>query len=209
MTNELQTIWTDLLLRFATNLVFLFIIIRGIYYPISRRKDFSFTYILISTIIFFLVCLLGDAKIGMGFAFGMFAIFGIIRYRTLAFPIKEMTYLFVVIGMAVVNAIQLPNIPWWVVLFANIFILLISYALERFWFAKDESVKYVKYEKIELIKPDKRAELMQDLSTRTGLKINRIEIGDIDFLRDKALIKVYFSGSDNPEQSRGDFRNDI
>ncbi len=200
--------WAETLLRFIGNSVFVFAMIRGIYYPISRRKDFSFTYLLISTIIFFLVSLLGKANIGIGFAFGMFAIFGIIRYRTLAFPIKEMTYLFVVIGMAVVNAMSLPDMPVISVLLANVFVLVLAYTLEHRWFAKGESVKYIKYEKVELIVPEKRAELLEDLSLRTGLNIKRIEIGDINFLRDVVLIKVYFLGDDHPGHSRGDFRFD-
>ena len=129
----------------------------------------------------------------MAFALGLFAIFGIIRYRTYPIPIKEMTYLFVVIGISVVNGLTTKNVTYFELVFANIMIILVVYVLEKLWLMKNEAKKLIDYEKIELIHPDKRAELVEDLRLRTGLPINRIEIGRINFLRDTARIIIYYT----------------
>lgn len=128
----------------------------------------------------------------MGFAFGMFAIFGIIRYRTNAMPTKEMTYLFVVIGTSVINAITNDNLSYVEVIFANVVILIVTYLLEKVWLTKQDISKTITYERIELIKPDRSDELMADLKQRTGLDIHRVEIGTIDFLRDIVKIRIFF-----------------
>jgi hypothetical protein len=150
------------------------LIVRGLYYPTARRKDYLFTFILISTVVFLLCILLESVKLQLGFAFGLFAIFGILRYRTNAIPIKEMTYLFVIIGISVVNALANKKVSWAELLFTNLIIMGIIYGLEKLWLLKHESSKVVVYEKIDLIKPEKYDLLKKDLEERTGLKINRI-----------------------------------
>jgi hypothetical protein len=140
---------------------------------------------------------LANVKLQLGFALGLFAIFGIIRYRTDAIPIKEMTYLFIIICVSVINALANKKISYAELFFTNVAIIFIVYGLEKIWLLRHESNKLIIYEKIDLIKPERRSELMKDLSQRTGLKINRIEIGRIDFLRDTARIRIYYYSDEN------------
>jgi hypothetical protein len=136
----------------------------------------------------------------MGFALGLFAVFGIIRYRTDAIPIKEMTYLFIIIGMSVMNALINKKISLAELTFANLSIIALTYGLEKVWLLRHESQKIIVYERIDLIVAAKRAEMILDIETRTGIKINRIEIGKLDFLRDTALVKIYFYEDQQPGQ---------
>jgi hypothetical protein len=180
------------LLRILLNLVFTLIVIRFIYYPKTRRKDYLFTYFLIGNVIFFMVYLLGDAQINLGFAFGMFAIFGIIRYRTNPIPTKEMTYLFVVIALSVINAVTNDKLSVFEVVLSNIIIVFITYALENIWLTNQDLSKTINFERIELIKPNRYDDLITDLRERTGLDIHKVEIGSIDFLRDVVKIRIFF-----------------
>jgi len=182
----------EFLTRILLNTGVTLLVIRFIYYPVTRRKDFFFTFVLMSIVVFLLVYLLGDAQIEMGFAFGMFAIFGIIRYRTNPIPTKEMTYLFVVIGISVINAITNEELSMLEVIIANSFIVLVTYILEKIWLTKQDISKTITYERIELIKPERSDELLLDLRERTGLDIHRVEIGNIDFLRDVVKIRIFF-----------------
>ena len=181
-----------LVIRMLLHLSFVFVLVRLIYYPIAKRKDFLFTYFLFSLSIFTMCFLLESVKLEMGFALGLFAVFGIIRYRTDAIPIKEMTYLFIVIGMSVMNALINKKISIAELMFANVSILALTYGLEHVWLLRHESQKLVVYEKIALIQKGRRAELIADLEERTGIKVNRVEIGKIDFLRDTVMVKIYF-----------------
>lgn len=181
----------NLMIRFGINLLVTTILIRFIYYPIAKRKDFLFTYMLISTAIFLLCYLLANVELDLAFALGLFAIFGIIRYRTDAIPIKEMTYLFVIIGLAVMNAL-VAGISIAEIALANVALIGLAYGLEKVWLLRHESRKIILYERIDLVKAGNRAALKLDLEERTGIKINRVEVGRIDFLRDTALIKIYF-----------------
>ena len=168
------------------------VIIRYFYYTKTHRKDYLFTYILISATVFLLCFLLDNVKLQLGFALGLFAIFGIIRYRTDTIPIKEMTYLFVVIGLSVINALANKKVSLFELLFTNLSIMIIIFILERLWYLRHESCKSITYDRIELIKPEREKELISDLEERTGLKIRRIEIGRIDFLQDTAKILIYY-----------------
>ena len=187
----------ELIIRFGFNLLVVIIIVRYIYYPIAKRKDYLFTYILISAVIFSLCFLLENVKLQIGFALGLFAIFGIIRYRTSQIPIKEMTYLFLVIGISVINALANKKISYTELVFANLAIIFVTLLLEKVFLLKHESRKTIIYEKIDLIKPEKREELIKDLQERTGIIINRVEIGRVDFLRDTARIRIYYFESAN------------
>jgi len=182
----------ELVIRFLFNLITTTIIVRSIYYPITRRKDYLFTYILFSVIVFFLCQLLSNVKLGLGFALGLFAIFGIIRYRTDPIPIKEMTYLFVVIGVSAINGLANKKISYAELVFTNMAIVAITYGLEKLWLLKHESRKTVILEKISLIKPENHDKLLKDLRERTGLNIHRTEIGRIDFLRDTARVRIFY-----------------
>ncbi len=181
-----------LIIRLSLHMGFIFLLVRVIYYPIARRKDFLFTYFLFSISIFTMCFLLESVKLEMGFALGLFAVFGIIRYRTDAIPIKEMTYLFIVIGMSVMNALINKKISLAELSFANFAIIGLTYGLEKVWLLRHESQKLIIYEKINLIQQGKRQELIADLTERTGIKINRVELGKIDFLRDTVVVKIYF-----------------
>lgn len=187
----------ELLIRLSINLVVAFIIIKQIYYPVHNRKDYLFTYFIFNLVIFFLSYLLSGVKLQLGFAFGLFAIFGILRYRTEALAIKEMTYLFVVIAVAVVNALANKKISYVELLFANSAMVAFTYLIERKWLLRHEVSKTILYENIELIKPDRRQELINDLEERTGLKITRVQVGRIDFLRDTARVKIFFFEDEN------------
>ena len=129
----------------------------------------------------------------MGFALGLFAVFGILRYRTEAIPIRQMTYLFIVIGISIINALSNKSVSIFEVLFTNGLITLITYLIDRLWFQTIEERKNIVYEKIELIKPENKQELIKDLKERTGLPIHEVKVDKIDFLRDTAAITIYYN----------------
>lgn len=201
--------FVELLVRFLFNLVVIFIIVRFFYYQIQRRKDYLFTYIIISSVIFLLCFLLESVKLELGFALGLFAVFGIIRYRTQQIPIKEMTYLFLIIGVSVINALANKKVSYAELIFTNLALIGVTYALEKLMLLKHESRKVINYEKIELIKPENSLKLKQDLEDRTGLKINRVEVGKIDFLRDTARVNIYYYEHENRENLADDQTDSI
>jgi hypothetical protein len=184
--------FTELLFRFLFDFIVMFIIVRMLYYPIQKRKDYLFTYIIFNILIFFISFLLSNVKLQLGFAFGLFAVFGILRYRTEALPIKEMTYLFIVIGLAIINALANKKISWAELAFTNLAIMGATYALEKMWLLRHETQKLVVYDNIELIKPEHREKLIEDLSKRTGLAITRTRLEKIDFLRDVAFLHIFY-----------------
>ena len=202
----------ELVMRFALNTAVILILIRWLYYSTTKRKDYLFTYILIASIVFLLCFLLESVKLQIGFALGLFAIFGIIRYRTNAIPIKEMTYLFLVIGISVINSLTSTSTTLVDLLFTNLVIVFITFGLEKLWLLKHESSKIILYEKINLIRPENRKELLNDLSERTGItKINRIEIGRIDFLKDTCELTIFYYVSESestPENDNDKNEND-
>ena len=206
----LEITWFDedvykLLMRMSVNILFLTIIIRCLYYPIAKRKDYLFTYYLIGFITFFLCFSLKKLDIDTGMGLGLFAIFGIIRYRTTTIEIKEMTYLFVIIGLSVINSLASNKISVIELLIINCFIVSITYILEYLWLLKHETRKTILYEKIELIKPSQADALKEDLEERTGLKINRVEVGKINYLNDTATIRIYYYAD---EQEFSDYHAD-
>jgi len=183
----------ELCARFSFNLIVIMILVRWLYYSSTKRKDYLFTYILISSVVFLLCYLLESVKLQIGFALGLFAIFGIIRYRTNAIPIREMTYLFLIIGVSVINSLADENTSVADMLFSNGAIVFATFGLEKLWLLKHESSKIVIYEKINLIKPENYQELLKDLKERTGIKtIKRVETGMIDFLKDTCILTIYY-----------------
>ena len=199
----------EMLIRFSLNMIVILILIRWLYYSTTRRKDYLFTYILISCVIFLLCYLLANVKLQLGFALGLFAIFGIIRYRTNAMPIREMTYLFLVIGLSIINALADTNTSVAEVLFTNIIILFFTFGFEKIWLLRHEASRIINYEKIDLIKPEKHNELIADLQERTGIKnIDRLEIGKIDFLKDTCLITIYYEENSKNMGIDGETEND-
>jgi hypothetical protein len=185
-----------LLVRLAVNMTFLTILIRYLYYPKTKRKDYLFTYYLIGTITFFLCFGLKKLDIDTGMGLGLFAIFGIIRYRTDAIEIKEMTYLFLIIGISVVNSLASNQISLAEMAIINLTVIFLTYGLENLWLVKHETRKTVNYERIDLIVPEKYEEMKADLEKRTGLTLNRFEVGKIDFLSDTAQIRIFYYSDD-------------
>ena len=188
---DAEDFW-NLITKTIFNLIIITTIIRYIYYPVTKNKDYLFTYFLISLTVFLLCVLLDSVKLQLGFALGLFAIFGIIRYRTDPIPIKEMTYLFLVIGVSVVNALANKKISHAELIFANLMIVFVTFGMERIWLLKGESRKNVIYEKIELIVPERREELLADLKERTGINVIRVEVRRIDFLKDTANLRIFY-----------------
>lgn len=181
-----------MMFRFIINFIILTVIIRFIYYPDSKRKDYVFTYYLISIIVFFLCFTLKKYEMDIGMALGLFAIFGIIRYRTNPVEIKEMTYLFVVIGVSIINSLANKKMSYAEILSANALIILVLVLIEKYWALKQVVSKSIIYENIENIKPENHALLKSDLEKRTGLEINKILIGDVDFLKDTARVTIFY-----------------
>lgn len=181
----------ELLVRFLVNSLVTACIIGWLYYSKSKRRDYVFTFSLISSSIFLLIFLLGNEKLQAGMALGLFAIFGIVRYRTEQIPIREMTYLFLVIGVSVINGLA-ESVSIVELLLANILFILMAWLMEGSTFIASEGCKLIVYEKIALITPEKREELMADLKQRTGLEVTKVDVGHINFLKDIAFLKVYY-----------------
>lgn len=181
-----------LLVRFAINWFFLTLVVRFVYFRTSGAKEYLFSYFMINVMVFFICFTLKKFELGLGMALGLFALFGILRYRTNPIPIREMTYFFIVIGIAVLNALANKKMSYAELAFTNIAIVAIAATLESMSFVRREAQERVIYERIDLVKPERHEELLADLEERTGLKISRIELGRINFLRDTVRIEVYY-----------------
>lgn len=186
----------EMLLRFILNMLMVWIIVQFFYYPKSQRRDYYFTFLLISVSIFMLIFLMDGSKMKIGAALGLFAVFGIIRYRTESVPIREMTYLFFLVALSVVNGMA-AKLSLSELIIANILFIISVAVSESNKLAKHVSCKFVKYDNIKLIVPQRREEMKADLEERLGVKVLNVEIGSVDFLRDAALIKVFYEGLDN------------
>ena len=190
---DLSSELLHLIIRFGFNLSIAFIIIKLIYQRNhAKNLDFVFTYFMFNSLIFFFAFLLGNITINIGFAFGLFAVFAILRYRTDPIPIKEMTYLFIVITIGVINALSGNEVSYTVLLFTNITLVVLTYFLETYWQKNLLITMTVEYEKIENIKPENRDALLADLKERTGLNIQSLEFRRMNFLRDTARIRIYY-----------------
>ena len=194
---ELSNDFLMMFVRLLINILFTWLIIDRLYYRKSRRRDFYFTFMLISVaiffIVFFMIFVLEDlkGKTSMGVGIGLFGIFSIMRYRTDAMPVREMTYLFVIIALSLVNAVSV-NVPLFEVLLTNAILLVAVWLCELH--IKTRPTRMIQYDRIELITPERRPELIADLEKRLGVKVLKVEIGSIDFLRDMAMIRVSYEG---------------
>ena len=199
---------TELAIRFFMNLLVCLVLVHFFYYRKSRRRDYYFTFMVFSSAMLTLLYTMGNVEVGVGLTLGLFAIFGVIRYRTETVPIREMTYLFVIIALAAVNGLaplyqiaDLASAPHYVLSWGNVgvmalvnaLIVLLVWVLESESLVKHTTTKLVLYDRIELIVPEKRSELIEDLEKRLGVKVDNVEIGHVDFLRDAAYIKVYYT----------------
>ena len=192
------SLW-QMLFRFAINLVICWVIVGLLYYKKSKRRDYYFTFMLFSITIFFLIFLMDNVKVQIGFALGLFAIFGMIRYRTGTVPIREMTYLFVVVGISVINGLAM-TVSYTELIITNLLIVLAVWLFETIHRKTHLESKIIVYEKVALAHADRENELMADLISRTGLDIKRLEVGHIDYLKDIAYVKIYYA-SDKPENT--------
>ena len=197
----------ELGIRFALNLLVCWLLVHFFYYKKSRRRDYYFTFIVFSSAMLTLLYIMGNVEVGVGLTLGLFAIFGVIRYRTETVPIREMTYLFIIIALAAVNGlaplyhvVDLSSAPHYVLGWGNVgvmalvncLMLLLVWVLESESLVKHVTTKLVQYDRIELIVPEKREELIADLEKRLGVKVENVDIGHVDFLKDSAMIKVYY-----------------
>jgi hypothetical protein len=187
----------ELVVRFFFNLAIILTIIRFLYYPFSRRKDYYFAFLLVGIVVFLITYSLVSAEkqFGIGVGIGLFALFGILRFRTSQIAIKEMTYLLVIIGVSVINSLVTTKTSYAELLFINLVIIFAIWTGERIWVTMNENRKTIVYEKIDLIKPEKRKELIEDLRQRTGLDVTRVQIGRINFMRDTARIRIFYRPS--------------
>lgn len=198
----------EFLIRYAVNFIVVFTVVRLIYYPRHKNKDFLFTFFLFNSVNFLICFLLSTTKLKMGFAFGMFAIFSILRYRTVSVPIREMGYFFVCVTIGLLNSLVDYEAAWPVVLVSNLLLLTVIFLLERTQNLAHENYKEIHYERIDLIKPEKREEMIADLKSRTGLPIHRVEINRIDFLKDVTRIKAFYLSERNETNSTVDNDDD-
>ena len=197
--------------RLLINVLATWLIIDRLYYQKSKRRDFYFTFMLISVaiffIVFFMIFVLEDmkGKTSMGVGIGLFGIFSIMRYRTDTMPVREMTYLFVIIALSLVNAVSV-NLPYFEVIVTNLVIILAVWLCEMH--LKTNPTKLIQYDRIELITPERREELIADLEKRLGLKVVKVDIGSVDFLRDMAMIRVTYEGESSTVGSNLKFSKD-
>lgn len=198
-SEQMSEFW-NLLIRFAFNAVASAFVV-FLYSRISKRKEFYFSYFAISIAVFLLVFLLESVTLELGFALGLFAIFGIIRYRTDAIPPKEMTYLFVIIAVSVINALSEDHVGYIGLTLVNVLLIGTLGALEKVLLMRQEDSLQVIYENIENIHKEREDELIKDLETRTGIKIKRYQIDKIDFLRDIARITIFFDVNGSRKQA--------
>jgi hypothetical protein len=177
------------LISLGINLLNVALIILLIYYPNYRKLDYIFTFVIFNLVIFLLTFVLKYVKLSVGAAFGLFAVFSMLRYRTQGLSMKDLTYLFIFIAMGVISAIQLE---YYQLVVIHAVILAGTFLLDGRVIIKNEQMRSIRYENIELIKPANHEALLEDLRNRTGLKIHRFVIGRINFLTDSATIKVYY-----------------
>ena len=185
----------EMAIRFFFNLAMVWLVVHFLYYPKGQRRDYYFTYLLLSVSIFMLIYLMDGSKLEIGAALGLFAVFGIIRYRTESVPIREMTYLFFLVALSVLNG-KSDSLTLLEQIIVNAAFVVCVWICENFLTHSNEGCKFVKYDNIELIKPERYDELKADLEERLGLKIIRVEVGAVDFLTDMTMLRVFYLDSE-------------
>lgn len=183
---------TELLLGFIVNLCVAIVIVRFIYYPLRHDKNDVFTFVAFNTVIFFVMTYLANAQLSVGVGFGLFAIFSVLRYRANAISTREMTYLFILIALPVMNSVLMEQREWTNLAVTNLIVIVVLYVLEQGWGFRYEGYKVVKYDRVDLLKPEKHAVLLEDLRHRTGMPLTRFEVGRINLVEDTVNLYVYF-----------------
>ena len=189
----------NLMMAFTLNFLVAIIVVRFIYYPTRKNKNYVFTFLAFNTLIFFVLNLLANTELSIGIGFGLFAIFSMLRYRTDAMPIREMTYLFAIIALPTINAILFSGDTIAVLLLANGIIVGILYVLERGWGFQYEASRKIVYDNVKMLKPENEELLLADLERRTGLAIKRVEIGPVNLAKKTAELKIYYDDSDEDD----------
>ncbi len=193
---EISPLFINLITRFSFNLFIAFIIIKLIYHRNHKGNDFVFTYFMFNSLIFFFAYILGNLDVNIAFGFGLFAVFAILRYRTNPIPIKEMTYLFIVITIGVINALSKNETAYVEVLFANAAIVILTFVLEKYWESNILYSKTLVYNELVNLRPENRQILLQDLIEKTGLDIISCKVGRINLIDNRSNIKIYYKDSD-------------
>lgn len=203
----------DMMLRFGLNLLATIFVIIFVYFRATGKRSYVFTYILISTTIFFLCFLLGSIDLQLGFALGLFAIFGIIRYRTDTIPIREMTYLFLVITLSVINALASREVSLNAILFTNVCLMGTTWVMEKVWMKRHLARRSLIYDRMDLIHPAKKQELLEDIFERTGIEVVRFKMGQIDLSKRSVRLTIFYREDatlnvmSDPEMSDKNFDN--
>ncbi len=188
----------DLMLRFGLNLLATIFVIIFVYFRATGKRSYVFTYILISTTIFFLCFLLGSIDLQLGFALGLFAIFGIIRYRTDTIPIREMTYLFLVITLSVINALASREVSISAILFTNSCLMITTWVMETIWMKRHLARRSLIFDRMDLIHPTKKKELIQNVFERTGIVVVKFKVGQIDLVKKSVRLTIFYKEDATP-----------
>ena len=198
----------ELLIQFGINLAALLILTRAMYFRWNRNPEYLFAQLITGVIVFMICAMLRWVQLELGLVLGLFAIFAIIRFRTLNVPVKEMAYLFMVVGISAINALlDLNQCLFWVI-FANLFLVVLTFILEKGLFSKRLSRRTITYNNTELLKPSKHSLLLQELKTLTELNIVRFEIGKVDYIKGQAQLRIYFTGEGNGSFSEAESATD-
>jgi len=195
-----------LIFRLAVNLTVVSVLIHWVYYRYSNNREYLFTFFMLNILVFFICFTLKKLELGLGMALGLFALFGILRYRTTTIPIKEMTYLFTFIGIGIINALFNRMMSYAELAVTNTFIVGLAAMLEGVFYRKQELRETIVYERIDLIRPEKHAELIADLQERTGITLSRLEIGRINFLTDTVQIDLFYYPHEQQSTSEASIR---
>ena len=193
----------NLITAFALNFLMAVIVVRFIYYPNRKSKNYVFTFLVFNTIIFFVISLLASTELSIGIGFGLFAIFSMLRYRTNPMPIREMTYLFAIIALPTINAILFSSDTLAVLMLANVLIVGVLFLLEKGWGFQYESSRRILCDNVKLLKPENEELLLADLERRTGIPVKRVEIGSINLAKKEAKLKVFY---DQTEENNGRYQ---
>jgi len=194
-----QTALLSLAARFALDLAVVGVIVHAIYFRTKPDGNFAFTFYVLNILVFFVSYLMVGIDVGIGFAFGLFALFTIIRYRSVTLPVKEMSYLFAIVTVAIVNGLSQLGFSWAEVIFVDVAIISAIWVLDRIWLPRQMGQEFLVYEKIQNVRPDANATLIADLRARTGLDIKSAQVGRLNFLNDTALVKIRYT---RPEGER-------
>ena len=192
-----QNIILEFGFRYAFNLVVTFVLIRTFYYARHKNKDFVFTFFLFNSVLFLICFLLSSTKIELGFSFGLFAIFSIFRYRTVTVPVREMGYFFLTVTVGIINALANLSDTLLLLIICNVIVLLLTYILDGHLGLEHESYEEINYDRMDLIQPEKRNEMLQNLRERTGLSIHRVKFQKIDLCKNMVNIHAFYYSQEN------------